>query len=1146
MDMKPILDNSNADFHYGRLTEIDRKCNIDIKFRLFELRKVLEALFKNITAKDRIFFDNTFSRIKFVCDKYRLSSQIQENIHGIRIFLNKVAHDNDLDICDEDYKKVMGVLAGMISYFSQIPVPDALKNYSQSFKADFPVQLEAKRSGYVAFTRAVITDISEKGKDRNGNDLYIISFENDDIGIFRVFLSDLQVHSRTAGSRYTLIGELARKYSSVNIFNIKNTRDNNYSVTPQSLFVLEPDFLIDVTDISGCFNNHDSTYMIFLLSKLISGRTSKAMLQGKIINDIFDEMVFDPGIEINDVIRESIFGNVLLSLSIGFNAISEIMKTIKKIHYNNLRKTIVNFIAKDLEKKNIKLEPSFISALYGIQGRLDALISLRDDPLHKDIVELKSGSSPDSGVWENHKMQVICYNMLLKSMYGETRKGSSYILYSGNSETPVREVPFISGYEKEICMIRNQIVSLVWDIAGGNTESLKRINIRDFGNCPPYKHNDIALFDYCYNSADELEKAYYNAYISFIFRELIASKVGGEDSDSGRYQGFAQLWKASYETKNDTYNILSNLVFGDFDKENNEISFSPSELPVSNFRTGDIAVLYPQQEDNSFPLDTELIRGSITQIDEKKVKLRIKNRVNYLDELTAQKTWVIEHDYFEAGYYNLCKSLYDFLGAERRLRELVLCQRKPEVNYPENSVNKEGYNSSAVFLKDLESNGRITKIQAEILERMLRSRDYFLLQGPPGTGKTSIILLNLARMLTLYFGEKIAVLAYTNRAVGEICEKLKDSRIDFLRLGGGYSDEDYLLRNRIEGKKLKEVRDMVSSTNIIVSTVSTFNARQCDLLSIKAFDTVIVDESSQLLEPQLAGIITKFRRFFLIGDQNQLPAISVQEDSACITQDPLLNKIGIKDLRCSLFERLYSANREKGWHECIGMLQDQYRMHISIAELINHYYDNRLLSRLSVQMEKENPFCLHRNNDLNRILGLSRTVFIESPVEQTPKTNTLEAKWTALIIDAVKDLYGEQFCQDTVGVITPWRAQANEIKKYLNPALSALVTVDTVERFQGSERDIILFSLAVCHKSQLNLISNVSAGNSEKAVDRKLNVAVSRAKRHLIILGNAGILNTSRHFSQIISKIRTRGGYINLRDAEAVFEQYFTAPPASC
>jgi DNA replication ATP-dependent helicase Dna2 len=126
--------------------------------------------------------------------------------------------------------------------------------------------------------------------------------------------------------------------------------------------------------------------------------------------------------------------------------------------------------------------------------------------------------------------------------------------------------------------------------------------------------------------------------------------------------------------------------------------------------------------------------------------------------------------------------------------------------------------------------------------------------------------------------------------------------------------------------------------------------------------------------------------------------------------------------------------------------------------------------------------------------------------------NANEAKSIARLIFAFSEHYGEK--KMTIGVITPFRAQIATIKNALKEQNIAdeNITIDTVERYQGGARDIILLSLCITHKRQLSSLVSLS----EEGVDRKLNVALTRAKQHLVVLGNADILNESVIYKEFI------------------------------
>ena len=118
---------------------------------------------------------------------------------------------------------------------------------------------------------------------------------------------------------------------------------------------------------------------------------------------------------------------------------------------------------------------------------------------------------------------------------------------------------------------------------------------------------------------------------------------------------------------------------------------------------------------------------------------------------------------------------------------------------------------------------------------------------------------------------------------------------------------------------------------------------------------------------------------------------------------------------------------------------------------------------------------------------------------------------------------GEKFePKKTVGVITPFRAQIANIRNKLNGEFFD-VTIDTVERFQGSERDIVIISFAIKSTNQLASIQSLN----DEGVDRKLNVAITRAKDHLIMMGSEDLLNSSLLFKDLIEHVKSKGGYMS-------------------
>lgn len=460
-------------------------------------------------------------------------------------------------------------------------------------------------------------------------------------------------------------------------------------------------------------------------------------------------------------------------------------------------------------------------------------------------------------------------------------------------------------------------------------------------------------------------------------------------------------------------------------------------------------------------------------------------------------------------------------GLENRLlkKALVFIQRYlPTIKH----LKAEAYTADVFnyILPALNNN------QNTIIEKALNAKNYFLIQGPPGTGKTSTVLKDLVKRL-YHNGETIMILAFTNRAVDEICEKLQNiESLNFIRLGRG--SKSYCWQTLATEKHLKDLHSTFSETKVFVSTQSTF-AANADILQMKSFDTLIVDEASELLEPQLVGFIPHFKRFILIGDKKQLPAVVSQNEESSAVKYKDLSDIHLNNMRESLFSRLLINAQKNGW-DCFSMLTHHFRMHEKVADFINKaFYQNHLICGKESQKADITGFNKFSSNAIEQELATNRIIFIPSKRELTSKENECEAKFVKDILELIISTHGERFnAGNSIGVITPFRKQMAKIKNMLPEELQN-IAVDTVERYQGSERDIIIISLAVKNSVQLKNIQSISP----TGVDRKLNVALSRAREHLIILGVEEVLRKSEIFTQLLDYIKSENGYLGLMPVKA-------------
>ena len=1128
-----ILATESAEVFFDRIIEINSKKS-NLKEKISEIRTLLGNLFKELTKDESQVFSSIHARTLFIFDKYQVPKTVAEEVNGLRIFANKVVYGHIPEVDERDYIASIKAISQNINYFSNFGIPAELKLVFQDYQ-DISISKKSITPGEVIpFIKAVVISTGDIKKSSNNQNYCTLFCKSDDeTGTFNATLWDIPATRKSnapdavtyeaipIGKKLSEIGNLAWKYATVNFFNLKKVEntENLYTSTPETQVVLEPDYLVDASKIAECFPSNNSNPLLYLLALFVPSDTTDAIIKGTLVNDFLDELIMEPEPDLFEICNNSIKEKALtaVSLGLGDREMQELKDDIMLNHFENLQQ-----ISNELKNKDsdVQVEPTFLSEKYGLQGRLDALIEYQKDPFRKDVFELKSGKAPGYATWESHKMQVVCYNLLLNSVFSEKRTGTSSIFYSKAIKDNLRNVAHFPQLEQDVLMLRNNIVSMSYKIAQQDYSALSKLTLDEFGARP--KFTDTALIDFheTLESASELEKKYFKIFVSFIFRELRTAKIGS-DEGFGASSGFASLWNDSREDKSAGYGIIYDLCLEKFDKDNSVIIFKRHDESVSSFREGDIAIIYPQSENQTNPLKHQLLKGIITKIEDDILKISLRNKYINENYLKKYKKWAIEPDMFESGFNSLFQSLFNFLKAGKRIKNILLGIEQPI------SVSK------TIEINDKINNKNLTENQEENLKKAILAKDYFLLQGPPGTGKTSLMLINLVEYIFNNSNENIAVLAFTNRAVDEISDKLTKNNFPFIRLGGANRKENYIFSNAIKDKNLGEISQLLKDNRIFVSTVSSFLTNQRDLSRFKEFGTVIIDEATQLLEPHLIGLLPAFKKFVLIGDQNQLPAVVTQKEKNCIVNEFELNSLNIVDLSQSLFERLFARCKTKNWSNAYGTLTNHYRIHQNIADLINPFYDNNLMPATKEQKSSSQKFSYQSEDKIEKLLSSSRVLFIPSRREKGSKRNTDEAIKTSAILNTIKRVYDKDFNRDTVGVITPFRAQISNIKKHIiDKEILDKVTIDTVERFQGSERDIIILSMAISHPGQLKMIQSLTF---DKKIDRKLNVAISRAKKQLIILGCSHALAGSFHYRNLIEMIKQKEGYIDYQKSDEIF-----------
>ena len=788
------------------------------------------------------------------------------------------------------------------------------------------------------------------------------------------------------------------------------------------------------------------------------------------------------------------------------------------------------FSENDINPKSCLLEPSFYSQRYGIQGRLDVFYHHieKTGKENSAIIELKSGKAWKPNRWglsDNHYVQTLLYDLMIKSVYAERLIPTNYILYSGADDKHLRFAPVTKTKQYEAIHLRNELLTIEYQLSQfqrneSAIDILQKIHPGRYPKIKGFLGRDLGKFASVYQELSELEYDYFHAFTSLIAREHQLAKTGIQGI--AHLNGLASLWLNGFKEKSEQFDIISHLQINKINTRADDplIYFSKTAESgdLANFRKGDIAVLYPHEEGDNGVLNHQIFKCTIVEMTKGAITIRLRSK-QYNETLFDQhQFWNLEHDLFDSGYTSMYRSIFEFVQFETEKKGLLLTTLPPEKPQPYETYSLP----------------KLTREQETIFNQAIHAPDYFLLWGPPGTGKTSIMLQHFVKYIINQTDENVLLLAYTNRAVDEICEAIESidalMKEEYIRIGSSYSTSQKF-RGQLLSEKTKALntrsalKELIGSRRIFVSTVASIVNKQ-DLLKLKKFQRVIIDEASQILEPLLVGLLPKFEQFILIGDHKQLPAVVTQDSKESATKSELLKNIGLHNLRDSLFERLFKQCKTNQWTWAYAQLSHQGRMHQDLMDFPNSQFYDGLLNILPEELPNHHQQIAplrfappSESTDLEKELCDRRILFIPTASETGPhfKVNSFEAEKIAELVKSFHRIYeanGKEISSDSIGIITPYRAQIAQLQQVLQRGKidMDLLTIDTVERYQGGARDVILISLCANQVSQLaSLVSESGDG-----VDRKLNVALTRARKHLVIVGNPNILKENKIYRNLI------------------------------
>jgi len=1089
-----MLSAATATTLYDRILEAHQTHPDERRHAIRDLRVLFEGVFNTLTEGARRGFTSVNARAVFIIKTRSVPPEMAGLIHGFRRYGNNVTHKDRFRIRPEEYFSCLEAMARIVSWFSDTAVPPELEALYAGKTGGGFAPFRAPAGEHQDRVRCVVTEFGSLHTNEAGHTRFILhaSDMDGDLGDFTLSLWN---HDH---NDLTTLHRLIWPYCTLQIHHIRRRThpEQAWTSTPSTQVVMEPDLLMDTTDIAECFQTRGANPFAFFLNKLYPSEANIAAFRGTVINDLLDRVLMEPGADIAQVLRDAVATKSLTAARYGEEAVTDMLAVIKAQHLANLKA-----IARELKGRRVRIEPTFVSADYGLQGRLDALIEDPKDKGHKEIFELKSGREPNGqGVWPNHQAQVICYHLLLRSAFGPSRHGLCSVFYSGAKGIALRDVSANPWEEHRVLLVRNQVVRGVRDLADGEYWILERIRPEMIGDLPSFKLPAVQAFYQALQQGRPLDRAWYRHFLSFCLRELLTAKVGGPGDEDRIGHGFAALWLEQREEKRRHYAILDGLTVESYDHVRGEITLVVTDGTEHNFREGDIGIIYRDEDLFLYPLQEQILKGSIRVLKHRRLVFTLRNRQLDPETFRPGSRWAIEHDMFETNHWVQIQGMMDFLRAPQAMRDRIMGLASP-------------ISAGAAF----QDEPGLGANQNQLLRKALEARDYFLLQGPPGTGKTSTLLMSIVRHTLATGSAKIVLLAFTNRAVQEIRDKLDTREFPYLYIGNNHGEGRDGLQEMVRRDGLEATRAFIARQRIYVGTVAGFSTRLSDLSGMTDLDLLIVDEASQLTEPALAGLLSRFKKFILIGDQNQLPAVVAQPESGSVVADKDLRAAGYRHLSESLFGRLYRQAETKGWDHAYGMLETHFRMHRSIAELINPFYEGRLQAGTPRQSEDFTLFNPASADPWERFLAGGRCLYLPSRRVATTKTHQEEAERVVALLKTIRSVYGDRFDDRTVGVVTPWRAQIVLIRSLIDdPALLDLVMIDTVERFQGLEKKHIIASLAIYHPTQLSALHSL---DPDGRVDRKLVVTVSRAEEQVVLLGHEPALRQSPFYLPLLEQM---------------------------
>ncbi|XP_040420023.1 DNA replication ATP-dependent helicase/nuclease DNA2 [Cygnus olor] len=782
----------------------------------------------------------------------------------------------------------------------------------------------------------------------------------------------------------------------------------------------------------------------------------------------------------------------------------------------------------------LDIEENIWSPRFGLKGKIDVTAKVkihRQSGVQSKIMplELKSGKESNS---IEHRSQVILYTLLNLERRVDPEAGFLLYLKTGTMYP-------VSGTrmdKRELMKLRNQVAFYLmhstYKSAVGRQQS-------QLAALPPVI-DDSQACKYCsqmhncflYSRAVEEKIASVSfppAMVSIIEKETQHLKPSHLEYFSLWYlmltlelqagegkKGYKNIWMIPSLEREKAGDCVGNMIRIDQVQEISEGQYLHSfqrkngAIPGANILAGDRVVV--SGEENGL---LGLATGYVREISATKVSCLLGRN---LSKLPKNTTFRLDHEEGDFGtgvpFENLSKLMKDSPVSEK-LRNLIIDFYKPRfIQHLSSVLPADAKETVANILKGL------NKPQKQAMKQVLLSKDYTLIVGMPGTGKTTTICA-LVRILSAC-GFSVLLTSFTHTAVDNILLKLAKFKVGFLRLGRAqkvhpdirkFTEEEICRSKSINS--VTDLEELYNSQPVVATACMGVNH---PIFAQKQFDFCIVDEASQISQPICLGPLFCSKRFVLVGDHQQLPPL-VQNSEA--------RDLGMSE---SLFKRLEQNQN------AVVQLTVQYRMNSKIMSLSNMLvYEGKLecgsekvsnatvnlpnLKKLKLELADASKTWLKEVLEPDKPVCFLNTEKVPAPehAEKGGVYNVTEAK----LVFFLTSLFIKAGCKPSdIGVISPYRHQLKIISDLMARLKENRVEVNTIDKYQGRDKSIIIVSF-VRNSNEENLGTLLKDW-------RRLNVAITRAKHKLVMVGCIPSLRRYPPLEKLLCHLQSEAMIFNL------------------